>query len=84
MAIQGFLAADADKCLKLNKMIEEHASKLPSRFNERKKILARYIAILMGHEFLWESNIITEVPSFLTFFKTLLGAIKGDEDLVVS
>lgn len=83
-AIAGFTLADADKSIKQNKMDEEQTSSLSSRFSERKKILARYLTILIAHDFLWESSIMCEVPSFYKFMKSVLSVLKGEESLVVN
>lgn len=55
-----------------------------SRFKNRKQIVARYIAILIAHEILWESSFLNEVGSFFEFFKDgVLKIVKGEEHLVV-
>lgn len=53
------------------------------RFKGRKQIVARYIAVLIAHEILWESSFLNEVDNFYEFFKGLLKIVKGEESLVV-
>lgn len=54
------------------------------RFKNRKQIVARYIAVLIAHEIIWESSFLNEIESFFDFFKDgVLKIVKGDENLVV-
>lgn len=64
--------------------MDEETEHLSSRFKERKKVIARYLAVLLCHSFLWESNFLAEVNSFYHFFRELLDILVGCENTVVS
>lgn len=65
-------------------MQDERSSELPIGFKYRQKIVARYLAILIAHEIIWESSFLTEIINFFDFFKGLLRVVKGNEKLTVA
>ncbi len=62
-------------------MDEESISRM-HRFKERKRVIARYMAILLGHEFLWESSVISEVNAIEDFFNEILHILREENSLV--
>jgi hypothetical protein len=78
----------ADGLRKRNKpgdeMIEEKLPSQPSQMENRKKLLCKYLAVLLSHEMLWEAALFTEIPETLDFYRELLELIKGDEPQTVA
>lgn len=81
--VKGFKIVDKGRKLKLSAMDQE-TEHLSSRFKERKRVIARYLAVLLCHSFLWESNFLAEVISFYHFLRELLDILVGCENTVVS
>lgn len=80
----GFLASEKQRKIKNLSIEDELNPSSTLRFKNRKQILARYIAVLIAHEIIWESSFLNEINSFFDFFKDgVLKLVKGEEDLVV-
>lgn len=80
--ISGFRTIDRDRNRE-NDGMDVESEVLSVRFKERKKVIARYIAVLLSHGFLWESNVLSEVQCFYHFFRELLEILVGSEDLII-
>lgn len=65
-------------------MDDELSCPLSNKFEKRKLVLARYLAIVIAHEILWETNFLNEIINFFDYFKSILLVVKGEEGLVVA
>ena len=83
LTLEGFLETEKERKIKTMSIEDELNPNYSLRFKERRQIMARYIAVLIAHETLWESSFLNEIVNFFDFFKGILRVVKGDETLVV-
>lgn len=81
--LSGFYLFEKERKLKTTSIQDEIKNELSAGFKSRQRIVARYIAILIAHEIIWESSFLTEIINFFNFFKGLLRVVRGQEQLVV-
>lgn len=82
--LDGYLTSEKQNSLKKMAIEDELNPTSSNRFKNRKQIVARYIAVLIAHEIIWESSFLNEIGSFFKFFKDgVLKLVKGEENLVV-
>jgi hypothetical protein len=58
----------------------ETGNKLPQNFRHRAQIVILDFAVLLGHEFLFESCFMSQMANFEEFFSFLLELIEGTEE----
>ena len=82
--MKGFNLVEKERNIKNQSMIMENIpSHQPAKFQERRRLICRYISILLSHEFLWESMFFTDIPTCIKYYRLLLKIIKGDEHIAV-